>query len=79
MIMAVDYRDEVISRIKETPADVFGGEEKKKEILENHDTIETLWYHYQKNVSEYGCEEEWSFYDALNECLGIYYSPVLSA
>ena len=54
-------------------------EEKKKEILENHDTIETLWYHYQKNVSEYGCEEEWSFYDALNECLGIYYSPVLSA
>ena len=53
MIMAVDYRDEVISRIQETPADVFGGEEKKKEILENHDTIETLWYHYQKNVSEY--------------------------
>lgn len=75
MIMKNSYKSDLIERL----TDMTEQERRRfqdctgktiSDVLEDSDDIEALWYSYQKNITEYDCDEDFSFYDALNERYG---------
>ena len=56
MILHQSYRQDLIDNILELPDEVFdhkGKVQSKSELLNDRDTIDHLWYLYQKNIEDY--------------------------
>lgn len=43
----------------------------KKAVLKDQDIMENIWYDYQKNVEEYGCDKESSLKDVVKKALDV--------
>ena len=72
MLLKRYYLDELKDRIRETDDAVFEAAGIKKEaLLTDEGLMDRLWTFYQKNVEEYGCDEDFSYGDALKEVLNI--------
>lgn len=72
MILHEEYKDEILSYIKELPEKLFSQSKAgKEEILADNHIIDLLWIHYQKEVEEYGCDSEFSLLDTVREILCI--------
>lgn len=68
MLMKNEYLADVKEYIRQMPQPVFDEIGcTSEQLLNDPDKMELLWTLFQKNVEEYGCTEEWSFYDALQE------------
>lgn len=75
MIMMPSYKEDFIEKMKNL-SDYQKETFAKKgvdptAVLSDDDTMERLWYLYQKSITEYECDEDYSFADALHEVFGI--------
>lgn len=72
MILKECYRDELVEFIKDTNESVFTSVGKTIEtILADEQLMDRLWACYQKNVEEYGCDEKFSYQDAMKNVFGV--------
>ena len=72
MIMMDAYKDDMEEQLRGlTPAQLNRLPMSVDEILNDYDTADSLWYHYQKCVSEYGCDPDYAILDAIQETMGV--------
>lgn len=68
----MEYKEEVVEYIRMMDEQILAAVNlRKASLLKDSEKIEEIWYKYQKNVTEYGCDENWSMEDALEEVLGV--------
>ncbi len=74
MIMYDSYKSDFLEHLEQKGDHIL--ERRKtsvsaKDIRDNKDNIlEQLWHEYQKAITEYDCDENYSFRFALDEVLG---------
>lgn len=72
MILRKSFRDEILEYITGIPEEIYSQHGiSKQNVLADNEIIERLWINYQKDVEEYGCDEDFSMADAVFEVLGI--------
>ena len=73
MIMQESYKEDMMEHLRQADDTAFHDRRMavaKEELLKDDSLIEQLWYQYQKDVSEYDCDPEYAWADALDEVLG---------
>ncbi|MGN0485529.1 MAG: hypothetical protein ACI4HI_18475 [Lachnospiraceae bacterium] len=71
MILKNEYFADIKEYVAGLPEEEFTSRGTDKcSVLKNNDTMERLWIVYQKEVEEYGCDEEYALEDAVKEVLG---------
>ena len=71
MIMQKEYLDDVKEHVRNMPEEEFTQRGITREsVLENNDTMESLWIVYQKDVEDYDCDTDFALQDAVAEVLG---------
>lgn len=70
MIMNESYKEDMLDLLNQVPAHMLAG--RTRESIEmDEDAVDRLWTLYQKSVSEYGCDPEWAFADAMHDVYGL--------
>lgn len=68
MILVDYFREDVIERLQNEPAETFDGcGVTKEQILSDKDAIDLIWGKYQKSIEEYQVDEDYAFGDAIYE------------
>lgn len=71
MIMRKEYLDDVKEHVMNMPDEEFTKRGiTRASVLENKDTMESLWVVYQKDVEDYDCDADFALQDAVAEVLG---------
>ncbi len=71
MIMQKEYLDDVKEHVRNMPEDEFTQRGITREsVLGSKETMEALWFAYQKDVEDYDCDTSFALQDAVAEVLG---------
>lgn len=71
MIMQKEYLDDVKEHVRNMPEEEFEQRGITREsVLSSKDTMEALWFAYQKDVEDYDCDTGFALQDAVAEVLG---------
>lgn len=76
MIMHESYKEDLSDRLRSLPPEQAAAITAKTgltipNLLSDTVKLENLWYNYEKDITEYECDEDFSFYHAINEVLGV--------
>lgn len=76
MIMHESYKEDLSDRLRNLPSEQSAAITAKTgltlpDLLSDTDRLENLWYHYEKSITEYDCDEDFALFDAINEVLGV--------